>query len=163
MELEDMELQKVTVTLDDEISHFTVEERAAFFKSLRLTLGISSEDTEIAVITPSQLAEPPERVVGSGPAFPTFWRLGGYWMSRKVRERYYEPLIGELQLDFEDVKDDYASKWAGRWLRFCFGFRTVIIIARSIRYSSQDGALGYLGSFLPETWRTWLKALFRLG
>jgi hypothetical protein len=104
-----------------------------------------------------QLAQHP------APAFPTFWRLGGQWMSAETRERYYEPVIGELQRDFEDVKEDYGSKWAGRWLRFCFGFRTVVLIASCIRHSSQDGALGYLCSFLPETWRSWLKALFRLG
>lgn len=103
----------------------------------------------------------PDNHAGAESDFPRFWRLFGYLMSWKTRDTIYTPLIAELQLDFEEVQADYVSPVTRRWLKFCFGLRTILVIVRCLDYSIRDGALQFIARLFPPAWREQLRLWFR--
>src|SRR6266545_2161218 len=58
---------------------------------------------------------------------PRFWRLFSYLLPRKTRERVFEPAYQELLEDYLTTHGKYRTKWAKRWLTFCYTFRTVVM------------------------------------
>jgi hypothetical protein len=68
-----------------------------------------------------------------GPAFPRLWSLLAFLLPRKARAEAYEPAHQELLEDYLVARKLYRTKWARRWLTFCFMLRTVVMVAQSLR------------------------------
>ena len=81
-----------------------------------------------------------------------FWELFKFILPPKTRTEVYEPLYNEFLEDYL-VSRVYKSKYAKRWLKFCFVTRTGIMVAGCLRVScSAKLRLAFL-AFLPESLR----------
>src|SRR5206468_1201 len=65
--------------------------------------------------------------------FPRFWSLFAFLLPREVRERVYEPAHQELLEEYTLSRRLYRTKWARRWLTFCFTVRTAMLWTESLR------------------------------
>lgn len=89
------------------------------------------------------------------PGWPRFWQLFGFCLPKKTREIVYEPGRNELLEDYQLTRRQYRTKWARRWLAFCFTFRTVLLIADCWRVLLGQGAMKVLLGFVPHSVRQW--------
>jgi hypothetical protein len=63
--------------------------------------------------------------------FPSvFWALFPFILPRRLREQVYEPSYQELLEDYHVARRSYRTKWARRWLTFCFTLRTLVLVAQ---------------------------------
>lgn len=89
------------------------------------------------------------------PGFPRFWELLGYVLPKKTRERVFTPTYQELLEDYVSVRRKYRTKWARRWLNFCFTFRTLLMIGDCFRAMMADKAFQLLLRLVPEPIKKW--------
>ena len=87
-----------------------------------------------------------------------FWRLFSYILPRSTRERVFEPAFQDLQADYLETRGKYRTAWAKRWLRFCFGVRTVLMVGGCLRAWVQDAIVSWLMSFVPAEVRRWFRS-----
>lgn len=90
------------------------------------------------------------------PGWPRFWDLFRYLLPQKTQENVYEPAHAELLEDYLTSKR-YRSKWAKRWINFCFAFRTILLIFDCWRVLLTEKSTGLLLLFLPSEIRDWLS------
>ena len=83
--------------------------------------------------------------------WPRFWELFGFCLPRKICEEVDEPGRNELLEDYFLARK-YRTKWARRWLTFCFTFRTVLLVADCWRVLLKNGAVKIILGFVP-----WLR------
>jgi len=88
-----------------------------------------------------------------------FWRLFFYILPRTTRERVFEPAFNDLQVDYLETKGKYRTRWAKRWLVFCFTLRTVLMVDGCLRAWAQDATVSWLLSFVPDRVRRWIRML----
>jgi len=86
--------------------------------------------------------------------WPGVWELFGFLLSHKVRERLYMPAVNELLRDYLAAKR-YHSKWALRWLDFCFFLRTALLAIDCIRAAGIDKLASYIIRLIPTPWKRW--------
>ncbi len=92
--------------------------------------------------------------------FLRFWELFSLILPRKARIKVFKPHYNEFKEDYLLAYCRYKSKWAKRWLNFCFTFRTVCMIVDCFRVSL--GAKVWqllLATLLPEPARKFLRAI----
>lgn len=80
--------------------------------------------------------------------WPRFWELFGYCLPKKTRDKVYEPGRNELLEDYLLARK-YRTKWARRWLTFCFTFRTALLIADCWVVLARDKAVKVLLGLIP--------------
>jgi hypothetical protein len=85
---------------------------------------------------------------------PRFWRLFSYLLPRKTRDRVFEPNYQELLEDYL-TRGKYRTKWAKRWLAFCFTFRTILMVLGCFRAMLADKAIALLARLVPEPLKRW--------
>lgn len=89
------------------------------------------------------------------PGWPRFWELGQYLLPKKTRKRIYEPAHQELLEDHILIKKRYRTKWAKRWLNFCFAFRTLLLFSDCWRALLANKAFQMLLKLVPVPIREW--------
>lgn len=72
------------------------------------------------------------------PGFPRCWSLFGYLLPRETRVRVFEPRQQELLEDYTLARRFYRTRWARRWLVFCFTFRTALMVLECFRAMAVD-------------------------
>lgn len=90
------------------------------------------------------------------PGWPRFWDLFRYLLPKKTQESLYDPAHAELLEDYLTSKR-YRSKWAKRWINFCFSFRTILLILDCWRVLLIEKSTGFLLLFLPSELREWIS------
>lgn len=88
------------------------------------------------------------------PGFPRAWELLGFLLGRIIRERIYTPVHQELLEDYMVAKR-YRTKWARRWLAFCFTLRTFLLLGECFRAALADKGAQLLLKLIPEPVRHW--------
>lgn len=88
-------------------------------------------------------------------SFPRAWELLKYLLPHGVRNRLYLPAIHDLMVDHEESKRFYRTRWARRWLRFCFTFRTVLLVGDCWRAIGIGKTLAFIQAVIPEPVRRW--------
>jgi hypothetical protein len=87
--------------------------------------------------------------------FPRWWRLFSYVLTRKTRDRVFEPAYQELLEDYLTTRGKYRTKWAKRWLTFSYTFRTCLIVLDCLRAMLADKAIALLARVVPEPLKRW--------
>jgi hypothetical protein len=53
-----------------------------------------------------------------------------FLLGRKTREQVFEPAFNDLiAAHLRAQEGKFQKTWARRWIKFCFGFRTAILLA----------------------------------
>lgn len=69
-----------------------------------------------------------------GLSFPHVWDLFRFMLPKRTRERIYEPAYNDLlALYLEAQQSRYQTKWARRWLWFCFAFQSFWLVVKCYR------------------------------
>ena len=77
-------------------------------------------------------------------AFPRYWELLGFAMSRKTRERVFEPAYNDLLAQHaKAVEQRFNKPWTLRWLSFCFAVESIRLVFQCLRVRS-CALLGYV-------------------
>lgn len=58
--------------------------------------------------------------------FVALWALMGVMFTKRTRERFWDPVIGEDLEDFLALSSQRSDLWWITWLRACFLFRTML-------------------------------------
>jgi hypothetical protein len=121
--------------------------------------GVDSYDVHLALI--ASTSEPNagfgswrsliDRIWRRAPHYPRVWGLLQYLLPHKARRDTFQPSYDELLADYYLTMRTYRSKPARGWLRFCFGFRTVLMLVECYRVLGLDRA----ARLLPNPLRRW--------
>lgn len=87
--------------------------------------------------------------------FQRVWELFGFLLSKKTRERLYEPAYDDLLLQHAKAQDPKFGKWAVPWLNFCFTIRTIGLVFQCYRAVFTGAALAGLLKCLPPGLKQW--------
>jgi hypothetical protein len=90
--------------------------------------------------------------------FPRFWALFPCILSRQVRERIYHPAHQDLLQTYLATRGRYRTKWARRWLVFCFTVRTAAMVVDCIAVSCKGKLARLLFALLPPLVKHWLDS-----
>jgi hypothetical protein len=88
-------------------------------------------------------------------SFPRAWRLFSYLLPRKTRDRVFEPAYQDLVDDYLTTRAKYRTKWAKRWLTFCYTLRTCLMVLDCLRAMLADKAIALLARVVPERLKHW--------
>jgi hypothetical protein len=85
------------------------------------------------------------------PSFPKVWYLLKFLMSGHTRERVFMPAYHELVADHAEslVAQQHLGKWAQGWFRFCFTFRTLVLLLMCIAIGVRSAAAIALFALVP--------------
>jgi hypothetical protein len=89
-------------------------------------------------------------------SWPRWWRLFSFVLPRSTRDRVFEPSFQELMEDYLATRGAYRTKWARRWLKFCFTLRTALMVGSCLRAWITDRGVAALLWFLPGPVREWV-------
>jgi hypothetical protein len=89
--------------------------------------------------------------------FPEVWGLFAFLLDRHTRERVFEPAYEDL-LAMHLEACEFTGKWARRWLRFAFAWRTLYTFGECLVRMLARFPLSLLGSFLPEVITRWWRS-----
>jgi hypothetical protein len=89
--------------------------------------------------------------------FPRAWRLFSFILPRATRERVFQPVYQELLIDYLEARRECNTPRSRRWLTFCFGVKTVLMVVGCLRAWARDATVGRLLSFLPASIRQWIQ------
>jgi hypothetical protein len=78
------------------------------------------------------------------PNFPRLWSLLPFALSRKTRERVYEPAHQELLEDYIRACSLKGGRGLKRWLIICFTIRSIVMVGQCIAASMGDKGLRLL-------------------
>jgi hypothetical protein len=101
----------------------------AFFRRTGMSPDGSAVTGRIASSHSITVAEEGRAATG----FPRIWALFAYLLPKAIRESAYEPSRQDLLEDYLLARRSYRTKWARRWLAFCFTFRTAVLVIQSLR------------------------------
>jgi hypothetical protein len=94
---------------------------------------------------------------------PRVWLLGEFMLSKKIRERRYEPAIVHMHEDFCRAITDAFTLREKRYIRICLICRTVTLLIACLRDMMGELALSSLASFVPVEIRERIKSLIRIN
>jgi hypothetical protein len=82
----------------------------------------------------STAAEPGKVLPQADPTevFPRWWELFAFVLSHSVRERVYQPMYEELKEDYIRAAELWDGWFSRRWLTFCFGLRSLKLVAQCL-------------------------------
>jgi hypothetical protein len=83
------------------------------------------------------------------PSYPRLWGLLQYLLPYKARREVFQPSYDELLVDYYATLPHEQSRGARACLRFCFAFRTVLMLAECWRVLALD-------KLIPPRLRRWL-------
>jgi len=90
--------------------------------------------------------------------FPRFWELFGFLLSRRTRERIFEPAYHDLLSRYMLSRQKrFRTPWARRWLNFCFTFRTLLLVLQCCKVTFCGGALAVLLFLVPPAVKEWCR------
>ncbi len=111
-------------------------------------------EAPVAATRANAAAEAANRHKGRKLDLLRLWKLFSFILSRRTRERVFEPAYQDMLADHLESKK-YRTKWARRWLTFCFALRTVLMVGDCLRAVAADKALIALARMIPEPLRRW--------
>lgn len=114
--------------------------------SAELRITIKNEDT-----APPSFPQPPSL------RFLQFWELFRFALSRKVREKVFEPLFEEFKEDFL-LAQSYTGKWETRWIKFWFTCKTAAMIVGCFRVMVSTKSAQLLWGLVPEPIRKFFSS-----
>jgi hypothetical protein len=103
----------------------------------------------ISSVRATSLANRAQSAWHQAPDYPRIWGLLQYLLPHKARRDVFHPAHEELRADYYVAMRTYRSKGARACLRFCFGFRTVLMLVECYRVVSLD-------RLVPPRLRRWL-------
>jgi hypothetical protein len=79
---------------------------------------------------------------------PRFWRLFSYILPKQTRVRVFEPAYNDMLEDYA-TRGKYRTKWAKRWLAFCFTWHTAWMVVECVASMLSDKALALVRRLWP--------------
>jgi hypothetical protein len=81
--------------------------------------------------------------------------LLSYALPRKTRLDVFEPAYNDIKGDFVKAMRRFKSKGARRWLAFCFGLHTSVLVVQCFWAMLSDRTKRAVLKFLPDSFRRW--------
>ncbi len=79
---------------------------------------------------------------------PKIWDLLGFFFSKAIQDRAWDPYVEELKADYARARSMRKSKWARRWLNFCFVVRTIGAVVATLGLVVKSKTWEKLAAFL---------------
>ena len=114
----------------------------------RITIISGKYEIVWGFVPSSSVKFPHGMTITNGPR--QIWVLASFLFSQETRERYYEPAHWDLLAQHLKAKR-HTGKWPQRWLAFCFGVRTVKLVAECMWMDWRLWILAMAGLVLPRT------------
>jgi hypothetical protein len=92
--------------------------------------------------------------------FPRLWILFSFILGKKTREKIFEPLFHEFLKDYLLARR-YKTKWAKRWLSFCFVCKTSAMIIGCFRVMLGEKAMNLFWAILTPTVKEYIQNIFK--
>ncbi len=89
------------------------------------------------------------------PGWKRSWELLGYVFPKELRLEVYEPIRNELLEDYLTARRKYRTRWARRWLCFCYTLRTAWVVLDCFRVLAASKLGQALLTWMPEPLRRW--------
>lgn len=86
--------------------------------------------------------------------WPRIWSLLRFSFSREIKERIFDPAVGELMEDYVQASR-FRTTAARRWLTFCFAIRTVLLVLDCLRVVAMSRTVQFVWRLTPEPIRRW--------
>jgi len=96
----------------------------------------------------SQFSNKPRRDLD----FPRMWSLFAYILPRETRNRVFEPYHQEMLEDYVISRRSYRTKFARRWLKFAFAFRTALMVGECLWVMGADRLFRWVGRIVAAFW-----------
>jgi hypothetical protein len=94
-------------------------------------------------------------------AFPRYWELLGFVMSKRTRERIFEPAYLDLmQQHAKAMEERFNRPWILVWLNFCFALRSILLVAECWRVAGFTVAIGFVLKCLPAGLKDAIRELW---
>lgn len=96
------------------------------------------------------------RLPAAPPSFdwPAKWRLFSFILTKRTRDRAFEPRFNELVDDFLECRR-YRRPWERRWIAISFTVRTALMILECLRVAALDVLRDSIPEETRRRWRLW--------
>jgi len=148
--IRDKLVHNVALTADEFefLAHVTKLSREAFVKAYKVEIPDTTLIYLFAKIGRHSMEKP------SKEAFAKV-KLLSYLLSPRVRRELFEPSFNDVKADFVKARRRYTSNGERRWLAFCFGLHTSIVVGQCFWAMLGDKAKRILFKLAPEFLRRW--------
>jgi hypothetical protein len=82
-------------------------------------------------------------------------KLLSYILPPTLRRNVFEPSFNDIKSDFVKARRRYSSNGQRRWLMFCFGLHTSILVSQCVWATLSDKTKRIIFKLVPEVLRRW--------